>query len=321
MYERFTDRARMVMRIANEEAQHFNHEYIGTEHILLGLIKEGSGVAANVLKNLDIDLKKVRREVEKIVQSGPDPVTTGNLPQTPRARRVIEFAIDEARDLNHNYIGTEHLLLGLLRENEGIGLQVLLDLGLNLEAVRREVLNLLGYDVTEEDRAAVMEAPAVTVEEFRELEAQIDDLSREKEEAVADRDFEKAASLRDEADKLKKRRENLIGAIRKTKARQLTEYELYVPVHNNDGSVLDPAKLARVRQRLIERFGGVFESHHPVEGALQIGALTLRNETIVLRVFSEGHDRDRDYMVLLKQELIRDLQQSVALLVRKAEVL
>lgn len=92
-------------------------------------------------------------------------------------------------------------------------------------------------------------------------------------------------------------------------------------MHNNDGSVLDPAKLARVRQRLIERFGGVFESHHPVEGALQIGALTLRNETIVLRVFSEGHDRDRDYMVLLKQELIRDLQQSVALLVRKAEVL
>ncbi len=321
MHERFTDRAHIVMRLADQEAKRFNHEYIGTEHILLGLIKEGSGVAAKVLKNLDVDLKKVRREVEKIVQPGPDPVTTGKLPQTPRAKRVIEFAIEEARDLNHNYIGTEHLLLGLLRENEGVGSQVLLNLGLNLEAVRREVLSLLGYDITEEDRAAIMEPPAVTVKEFRELEAQIDDLRREMEEAVGDQDFEKAASLRDQADKLKKRRENLTRALRRVKARELTEFELYIPTHHNDGSVLDPAKLARVRQRLSERFGGVLESRHPIEGSLRIGDSTFRNEVIVLRVFSEAHDRDRDYMALLKQELKRDLQQSVALLVRKAEVL
>ncbi|RLS79400.1 MAG: ATP-dependent Clp protease ATP-binding subunit [Planctomycetota bacterium] len=145
MYERFTDRARKVMQLANQEAQRFNHEYIGTEHILLGLVKEGSGVAANVLKNLDVDLRKIRIEVEKIVQTGPDMVTMGKLPQTPRAKKVIEYAMDEARNLNHNYVGTEHLLLGLLREQEGVAAQVLMNLGMKLEDVRDEVLNLLGH--------------------------------------------------------------------------------------------------------------------------------------------------------------------------------
>ncbi len=147
MFERFTDRARKVMALANQEAQRFNHEYIGTEHILLGLVKEGSGVGANVLKNLDVDIKKLRLEVEKLVKSGPDMVTMGKLPHTPRAKKVIEFAIEEARSLNHNYIGTEHLLLGLLRESEGVAAQVLMNLGLKLEEVRQEVLNLLGAGV------------------------------------------------------------------------------------------------------------------------------------------------------------------------------
>jgi ATP-dependent Clp protease ATP-binding subunit ClpC len=145
MYERFTDRARKVMQLANQEAQRFNHEYIGTEHVLLGLIKEGSGVAANVLKNLDVDLRKIRLEVEKLVQSGPDMVTMGKLPQTPRAKKVIEYSMEEARNLNHNYVGTEHILLGLLREQEGVAAQVLMNLGLKLEEVREEVLNLLGH--------------------------------------------------------------------------------------------------------------------------------------------------------------------------------
>ena len=145
MYERFTDRARKVMQLANQEAQRFNHEYVGTEHVLLGLIKEGSGVAANVLRNLDVDLRKIRNEVEKIVQAGPDMVTMGKLPQTPRAKKVIEYAIEEARNLNHNYVGTEHLLLGLLREQEGVAAQVLMNLNLKLEEVREEVLNLLGH--------------------------------------------------------------------------------------------------------------------------------------------------------------------------------
>src|SRR5438309_3608626 len=147
MYERFTDRARKVMQLANQEAQRFNHEYIGTEHILLGLIKEGSGVAANVLKNLDVDLRKIRLEVEKLVQSGPDMVTMGKLPQTPRAKKVIEYSMEEARNLNHNYVGTEHILLGLLREQEGVAAQVLMNLGLKLEEVREEVLNLLGHGI------------------------------------------------------------------------------------------------------------------------------------------------------------------------------
>ncbi|HUS44961.1 MAG TPA: ATP-dependent Clp protease ATP-binding subunit [Phycisphaerae bacterium] len=155
MFERFTDRARKVMALANQEAQRFNHEYVGTEHVLLGLVKEGQGVAANVLHNLGIDLKKIRLEVEKIVKSGPDMVTMGKLPQTPRAKKVLEFAIEEARNLGHNYVGTEHLLLGLLRENEGVAAQVLMNLGLKLDDVRSEVLNILG--TTMEGQAATGE--------------------------------------------------------------------------------------------------------------------------------------------------------------------
>jgi ATP-dependent Clp protease ATP-binding subunit ClpC len=141
------------MALANQEAQRFNHEYIGTEHILLGLVKEGSGVGANVLKNLDVDLRKVRLEVEKLVKRGPDMVTMGKLPQTPRAKKVIEYAIEEARNLNHNYVGTEHLLLGLLREQDGVAAQVLMNLGLKLEDVREEVLNLLGAANENEEAA------------------------------------------------------------------------------------------------------------------------------------------------------------------------
>jgi len=154
MFERFTDRARKVMALANQEAQRFNHEYIGTEHILLGLVKEGSGVGANVLKNLDVDLRKVRLEVEKLVKSGPETVTMGKLPQTPRAKKVIEYAIEEARNLNHNYVGTEHLLLGLLREQDGVAAQVLMNLNLRLEDVREEVLNLLGAAEESEEAGA-----------------------------------------------------------------------------------------------------------------------------------------------------------------------
>src|SRR5689334_755820 len=156
MYERFTDRARKVMQLANQEAQRFNHEYIGTEHILLGLVKEGSGVAANVLKNLDIDLKKIRSEVEKVVQHGRqlDQAVMGRIPQTPRAKKVIEYAIEEARGLRHNYVGTEHLLLGLIRESEGVAAQVLTNLGLTRDRIRAEVMNLLGQ--TAPDRAGAV---------------------------------------------------------------------------------------------------------------------------------------------------------------------
>ncbi|MEK7291080.1 MAG: Clp protease N-terminal domain-containing protein, partial [Planctomycetota bacterium] len=149
MFDRFTDRARKVRALAREEARRFNHEYIGTEHILLGLVKEGSGVAANVLQNLDIEMKKIRLEIEKIVQSGSDLVSVGQLPFTPRVKKVLEYAMEEARALGHNYIGTEHLLLGLLREQEGVAAQVLLNLGVKLEDVREEVITLLGSEAVQ----------------------------------------------------------------------------------------------------------------------------------------------------------------------------
>jgi len=144
MYEKFTDRARKVMQLANQEAQRFNHEYIGTEHILLGLVKLQGGVAYEVLKSFKIDIRRIRLEIEKLVQSGPDLVTMGKLPQTPRTKKVVEYAMEEATNLNHNYVGTEHLLLGLLREGENVAAIVLTALGLDLEKTRLAIFDLLG---------------------------------------------------------------------------------------------------------------------------------------------------------------------------------
>jgi hypothetical protein len=143
MYERFTDRARKVMQLANQAAQQLNHQYIGTEHILLGLIKEGSGVAATALTNLGTDLFRIRLEVERLMQSGRELVTQGKLPQAPRAKKVIEYAMDESRKLQHDCFGTEHLLLGLLRDEGGVAAQVLANLRLGAEEVRAEILRVL----------------------------------------------------------------------------------------------------------------------------------------------------------------------------------
>jgi ATP-dependent Clp protease ATP-binding subunit ClpA len=244
MYERFSDRGRKVMQLANQEAQRFNHEYIGTEHILLALIKEGAGVAANVLNNLDIDLRKVRLEVEKIVQSGPDMVKMGRLPQTPRAKKVVEYAIEEARNLNHNYVGTEHLLLGLLREQEGIGAQVLINLGLDLETVREEVLNLLGTPAGERpaDRPALgPRTPAL----LQEVDVRIEQLTQEKAAAVAAGDFERAAVLRDQIDRIKKQRNERTRAVRPA----------------------DPARLLAVSEELKQKIVGQDEA---VEAVLRV---------------------------------------------------
>ena len=157
MFDRFTDRAKKVMSFARQEAMKFNHEYIGTEHILLGLVQEGSGVAANVLKNMSIDLEKIRHEVEKIVKTGPSMVTMGQLPCPPRAKKVLELSLEEASQLSHNYIGTEHLLLGLIRENEGIAAQVLMNLGVKLDEVREEVLEFLGASESGEEEGEAAE--------------------------------------------------------------------------------------------------------------------------------------------------------------------
>ena len=144
MFERFTDKARKVMAIANEQVQLFNHQYIGTEHIFLGLVKEGNGTGAAVLKNLGADIEKMLPEVEQLfkLKGGQDAVAEGKIPQTQNAIKVIEYAIEEARNLNHDYIGTEHILLGLLRESEGIAAQVLANLGVSIEGARMEIEKL-----------------------------------------------------------------------------------------------------------------------------------------------------------------------------------
>ncbi len=144
MFNKFTERARKVILLAKQEAKRFNHDYIGTEHILLGLLREGEGVAAAVLQSLGMNLNNIRLEVEKLVQVGPTTVVTGDLPFTPKAKKVMELAMEEARTLGHNYIGTEHLLLGLIREGEGVASQVFMNMGLDLEKVREEVIKLLG---------------------------------------------------------------------------------------------------------------------------------------------------------------------------------
>ncbi len=147
MFDRFTDRARKVMGLSRQECQRFHHDYIGTEHILLGLILEGGGVAADILKNLDVDPRRLRQEVEKQVTRGNAMVTMGQLPFTPRAKRVLELSLEEATSLGHNYIGTEHLLLGLIREEEGFAAKALRTLDVGLEAARREVIKLLAVEV------------------------------------------------------------------------------------------------------------------------------------------------------------------------------
>jgi ATP-dependent Clp protease ATP-binding subunit ClpC len=152
MFERFTDRARRVVVLAQEEARILNHNYIGTEHILLGLVHEGEGVAANALESLGISLETVRGEVEETIGHGQS-APTGHIPFTPRAKKVLELALREAMQLGHKHIGPEHLLLGLVREGEGVAARVLQKLGLDLKRVREQVIQVLaggGGEVSEE---------------------------------------------------------------------------------------------------------------------------------------------------------------------------
>jgi ATP-dependent Clp protease ATP-binding subunit ClpC len=142
MFERFTDRARRVVVLAQEEARMLNHNYIGTEHILLGLIHEGEGVAAKALESLGISLDAVRQRVEEIIGQGQQ-APSGHIPFTPRAKKVLELSLREATQLGHNYIGTEHILLGLIREGDGVAAQVLVQLGADLNRVRQQVIQLV----------------------------------------------------------------------------------------------------------------------------------------------------------------------------------
>jgi ATP-dependent Clp protease ATP-binding subunit ClpA len=192
-FDKFTERARKVLSLAQEEAQRFQHNYIGTEHLLLGLVSEGEGVAARVLSNLGVELYQVRNSVEFIIGRG-DRIVLGEIGLTPRAKKVIELAVDEARRLNHHYIGTEHLLLGLVREGEGIAAGVLESLGVNLEKVRTQTIQVLSQSgvisAFEETRTESVKetrtgsAPALMIELVKETQNALETEMQEKVEAL-----------------------------------------------------------------------------------------------------------------------------------------
>jgi ATP-dependent Clp protease ATP-binding subunit ClpA len=221
MFERFTDRARRVVVLAQDEARRLDHNYIGTEHILLGLIHEGTGVAARALESLGVKLDAVREQVEEIIGRGQQQTPTGHIPFTPRAKKVLELSLRESLQLGQDYIGTEHILLGLVHEGDGVAAQVLVRLGADLNRVRQQVIQLLHGHQAEEPVLAtsaarelmlpeVLQARLEAIEhwltaiarrvgigpETSELEGQIAQVRRAKEAAIDVKDFEQAASLR-----------------------------------------------------------------------------------------------------------------------------
>jgi ATP-dependent Clp protease ATP-binding subunit ClpA len=202
MFERFTDRARRVVVLAQEEARFLNHGYIGTEHLLLGLIHEGEGVAALALESLGISLQAVRAQVQEIVGQGQG-TPTGHIPFTPRAKKVLELSLRESQQLRHNYIGTEHILLGLVREGEGVAAQVLVKLGADLPRVRQQVIQLLSGAAGGAEAATGMRPVAMTVpEELRQVGEQLAEVRRQKEAAIGAQDFDRANALRDAEEEL-----------------------------------------------------------------------------------------------------------------------
>ena len=271
MFERFTDRARRVVVVAQEEARILNHNYIGTEHLLLGLIRESEGVAAKALESLGISLEAVRHQVEETIGQGQGP-QQGHIPFTPRAKKVLELSLREAHQLGHNYIGTEHILLGLIREGEGVAAQVLVKLGADLNRVRQQVIQLLhGYQGKEpassgaasgglrrgrgpydvpacvkalESRLAAIEQRVGTGPATDDLDEQIAQVRQDKESAIDSQDFEQAGSLRD--------RERQLLA---DKTARHNQWEASHP---------DLASLAEEVQRLsgeVERLRGLLRQH------------------------------------------------------------
>jgi ATP-dependent Clp protease ATP-binding subunit ClpA len=191
MFERFTERARQVVVFAQDEARGLKHNYIGTEHILLGLMREQEGLGARVIESLGVSIEDVRAQVARIVGQG-DEVTQGQIPFTPRAKKVLELSLREALSLGHNYIGTEHVLLGLARENEGVAARILLDFGVDAEKVRNAVIDALSGTMYD-GPPFVPESPPVAPEVVAELER----VRSDKERALEAQEFQRAATLRD----------------------------------------------------------------------------------------------------------------------------
>jgi ATP-dependent Clp protease ATP-binding subunit ClpA len=195
MFEKFTERARRVVVLAQDEAVMLHHNRIGTEHLLLGLIREGEGVAARALESLGVSLEAVRQQVEEIIGRG-EQAPSGHIPFTPRAKKVLELSLREALQLGHNYIGTEHILLGLLREGEGLAAQVLVKLGADLNRVRQQVIQeLAGLPGTVESRLSAVEQRVGIAPDTADLDRQIQQARRDRGSAVAARNYERAASL------------------------------------------------------------------------------------------------------------------------------
>jgi ClpA/ClpB-like protein len=201
VFERFTERARQVVVLAQDEARALHHNHIGTEHILLGLLREEDGLAARVLESFGVTAEEVRAKVGNIIGPG-DAVTSAQIPFTPRGKKVLELSLAEALRLGHNYIGTEHVLLGLVRENEGIAARILLDFDADAEKIRKEIIRMLSgpgrrggaelVDVTQ------LTSPPLAPEVMEELER----VAAEKELAIEEQQFERAASARDREHKL-----------------------------------------------------------------------------------------------------------------------
>jgi ATP-dependent Clp protease ATP-binding subunit ClpA len=213
MFERFTERARRVVVLAQEEARGFRHNYIGTEHILLGLLREEEGLAARVLESLKIPVEEVRAQVARIVGQG-DEVTIGQIPFTPRAKRVLELALREALSIGHNYIGTEHILLGLVHENGGVAARILLDFDADAEKIRGEVMRMLsgpgrqsqarsGSPISRMSMFSVPESDPPPIEPIddatraKTIGELVDSVTVAKESTIAAQEFERAAELRE----------------------------------------------------------------------------------------------------------------------------
>jgi ATP-dependent Clp protease ATP-binding subunit ClpC len=204
MFERFTDRARRVIVLAQEEARLLNHNYVGTEHLLLGLAHEGQGVAATTLESLGIRLEALRSQVQEAIEviEQDERAPSGHIPFTPRAKKVLELSLREAKQLGHDYIGTEHLLLGLVREGEGVAAQVLVKLGADLSRVRQQVIQLLSGYAGPEAAAEMRPVPMTVPEDLREASERLAEVRRQKEAAIDAQDFDRAASLRDAEEEL-----------------------------------------------------------------------------------------------------------------------
>jgi ATP-dependent Clp protease ATP-binding subunit ClpA len=281
VFERFTDRARRVVVLAQEEARMLNHNYIGTEHLLLGLVHEGEGVAAKALESLGVGLETVRLQVEEIIGHGQQ-APSGHIPFTPRVKKVLELANREAEDLGHNYIGTEHLLLGLIREGDGVAAQVLARLGVDLAAARRQVVGLLhgraGSSLLSQrprrgrrERDRVFDDALVRIDaldrqlaaierwvgmrpDLGDLDQQISQVRRDKEAAIDAQDFETAAALRDQ--------EKELLAARASREKEWTA--------DTAGHLSVAAEFSRVQAEL-ERLRGVLREHgiDPGDGPAQ----------------------------------------------------